>query len=389
MATPTIRLFRSTDTGAPTLSGTAGAVVSIFDACLKDGYNSKSVQGITRSGSTATVTFATAHGFAADGLTIVRIAGASQSEYNGDFQISNVTSTTFDITVTGTPATPATGTITCKVSPADWTKEFSGTNKAVYRAPSGNRLFLRLDDANPNADSNKSANLRGYETMTDVDTGVGLFPTIAQKSLGITINKSSTANGTTREWVLVADGFEFYFWYANYQTQQYQYRLFHFGDVASEMSSDAYGCLIFGDYGFDVSDLFESTTAIQFISSGGLASDAGHYYARSYTQIGASVQAGKLGNIALGTNRIGKGVLGYPSPANNSLYVSPIFVHDSSVIRGQLKGIYQPLHTRPLGNAAVVQANASPIGRRLFSISQTQGIRELAEIHVDIDGPWR
>ncbi len=61
---------------------------------------------ITRSSSTATGTL-TAHGLA-NGDTI-RIAGASQTEYNGDFVIFNVSSSTFDFTVSGTPATPATG----------------------------------------------------------------------------------------------------------------------------------------------------------------------------------------------------------------------------------------------------------------------------------------
>jgi hypothetical protein len=72
-------------------------------------YTSVSVSGITRSSSTATATV-NSHGLAnGDPVTI---AGATQSEYNGTFTVSNVTTNTFDYTVTGTPATPATGTIT-------------------------------------------------------------------------------------------------------------------------------------------------------------------------------------------------------------------------------------------------------------------------------------
>lgn len=69
----------------------------------------KSVTGITRTGSTATAT-CTAHGWA-NGESIVH-AGADQAEYNGTFTISNVAANTYDFTVSGTPATPATGTIT-------------------------------------------------------------------------------------------------------------------------------------------------------------------------------------------------------------------------------------------------------------------------------------
>lgn len=69
----------------------------------------KSVVSITRTGSIATATV-TAHGYA-NGESVL-MAGANEAEYNGTFVISNVTANTFDYTVTGTPATPATGTIT-------------------------------------------------------------------------------------------------------------------------------------------------------------------------------------------------------------------------------------------------------------------------------------
>lgn len=62
---------------------------------------------IARSGQTATATV-TAHGYA-NGNSVL-MSGATQTEYNGTFVISNVTANTFDYTVTGTPSTPATGT---------------------------------------------------------------------------------------------------------------------------------------------------------------------------------------------------------------------------------------------------------------------------------------
>lgn len=67
------------------------------------------VTSITRSGSTATVTTSSAHGLS-NGAEIA-IVGATQSEYNIPAVISNVTPTTFDYTVSGTPTSPATGTI--------------------------------------------------------------------------------------------------------------------------------------------------------------------------------------------------------------------------------------------------------------------------------------
>jgi hypothetical protein len=63
---------------------------------------------ITRSGSTATVSL-TGHG-RSSGDSVV-ISGADQSEYNGVKSIAVVNANQFTFTVAGTPATPATGTI--------------------------------------------------------------------------------------------------------------------------------------------------------------------------------------------------------------------------------------------------------------------------------------
>lgn len=64
---------------------------------------------ITRASSTASVAH-TAHGLSEGDIVIIR--GANQDEYNGRFEISNVTTNAYDYTVSGSPATPATGTIT-------------------------------------------------------------------------------------------------------------------------------------------------------------------------------------------------------------------------------------------------------------------------------------
>lgn len=67
-----------------------------------------SAAGITRSGSTATLTVTVPHGLAVGAW--FRVRNATQSEYNGSFQVASVVSTTvLTYAVTGTPATPATG----------------------------------------------------------------------------------------------------------------------------------------------------------------------------------------------------------------------------------------------------------------------------------------
>jgi hypothetical protein len=74
----------------------------------------KAVSSITRSGATATAT-STAHGYATNDK--VNLRGAAQSEYNGDFTITVVDTNTFTYAVSGSPATPATGTILANKGP--------------------------------------------------------------------------------------------------------------------------------------------------------------------------------------------------------------------------------------------------------------------------------
>lgn len=70
---------------------------------------SAAVSSITRASNTATVTTATAHGYAT-GQKVV-ISGATQTDYNGAFTVTVTNSTVFTYTVANSPATPATGTI--------------------------------------------------------------------------------------------------------------------------------------------------------------------------------------------------------------------------------------------------------------------------------------
>lgn len=84
-------------------------VFETSEATVKAAGTPLSVTGITRVGQTATAVAAVAHGLANGDLVVV--SGANQAEYNGTFVIENITTTDFDYTVSGSPTTPATGTI--------------------------------------------------------------------------------------------------------------------------------------------------------------------------------------------------------------------------------------------------------------------------------------
>lgn len=68
------------------------------------------VTSMTRSSTTVTVTTTAAHGLSSGNVVVV--AGATQAGYNGTWDITVSSATVFTFTVTTTPDTPATGTIT-------------------------------------------------------------------------------------------------------------------------------------------------------------------------------------------------------------------------------------------------------------------------------------
>ena len=82
-----------------------------------------------------------------------------------------------------------------------WAKSFAdSTLRAAYKqGVGGNGHYFYLDDS-----AGASARCRGYEAMTDINTGTGPFPTAVQVSGGDYLHKHDGAAGT-RPWFLVAD----------------------------------------------------------------------------------------------------------------------------------------------------------------------------------------
>lgn len=119
--TPTYRngTSASTTVNAGTVSATvkcvttAGANIQNARVLVEAASGGPFPQGasvtITRSGSTATVSH-TGHGLATNDKVVIR--GANEQEYNGIHTITFIDVNSYSYTVSGTPATPATGTIT-------------------------------------------------------------------------------------------------------------------------------------------------------------------------------------------------------------------------------------------------------------------------------------
>jgi len=105
---------------------------------------------ITRSSSTATVTTLSTHPFAT-GMSII-MSGAGQAEYNGTFTILSTGLTSFTYTVSGSPATPATGTITatCNIANIEIQSNSTGSTQNLN---SGDTVSLVNNIAGVNSTS--------------------------------------------------------------------------------------------------------------------------------------------------------------------------------------------------------------------------------------------
>jgi hypothetical protein len=172
----TVRIYQSTDTSAPVLTGQTGTLVTLLQKCL---YG--------------------------DGSGVAYGTGGTQKLAAG----------------WSLPFTPS-------------------ANKTVLRnsvAAGGSGCYLRiLDDASiTNA---QWAGSFVYQSMSDIDTGSDGAPTTTQDSVGARLFKSNSANSTARPWIVIADERTAYVSIQNDTAPSFSF--FAFGDIDSDTGGDAY-----------------------------------------------------------------------------------------------------------------------------------------------------
>ncbi len=369
MPDTTVKYFDSTMSGAPTLSGTAGALIGLLTACLQDGFGSVTVDTLTVAGDLATATVSGGHQFAMIGTTgpVIRVSGASPAALNADHRITVTSATQFTFPTTGLANQSATGTISAKRAPAGFSKVFSSTNKAAFRAEAlaSSRLYLRVDDSGTTA-----ARILGYETMTDVDTGSGPSPSAAQLSGGLYAGKSSEASAVARNWALYSDGQAIYFFADAANNAQFMGG-FVYGDLFKYASTDAYAVLIIG-----------SSSAYEALSLHRVSSTENSYLCRRYDGVGGSIPSARYTHAR--ATYLGQGGQLYPAPADLRLHLWPIEVWDGTdCARGLLPGTWNPVHA--FNSSAGVNYAPQEIDGRTMIPQVTANYRCV----IDITGPWR
>lgn len=365
------KLFTSQDYGAPTLGATAGSLIALLDACLLTGYGSRPMGAITVTGTTAQATVGSGHGLMAG--QVILVAGANESQFNGEFKITATGQSTVTYTVpAGTPASATGTTITFKMSPMGWTKVFTGTNKAVYRTAATINtvgLYLRVDD-NPTAlgFANKVAQVTAYELMTDVDTGFYAVPRPTQNVLNWPKSDGVATSGGLRNWVIYGDDRFFYLWVNPSQTISPSMNgvTVGFGDLDAPQTLDGYGAMLTG-YTYDCTQsaaLGGGDLAYSVVSAGTA------YCPRPSNGIGtpqaiSHVSPGTISGSVSG-NLGGLGIA-WPDPASGGFFLNNVLCADSKGgMRGWLPGMYHILQGLTIGNVstAVIQHLAQIDGMR-------------------------
>lgn len=367
-----IKNYNYQQASASPMAGTAGYINAILYATLVTGYNSKSVSSISVLSNVATITTSTSHNLTVNDIIV--ISGANESVFNDEFRIKAITSSTAFTIDLITADGSATGTITCKIAPLGWSRVYTGTNKSVYRAPTGNRFYLRVDDTQA-----QYATVSAYETMSDVDTGSNLIGTVYWK-------KSDASSTATREWYLVGNNKTFYLFSAWSNTYPTIHAGYAFGDINSVKANDIYASMLIGHSTSNPSNPVTSQSFSYLTFNVSAAYYAGQYLARASTGIAGGINFIK---VATPSFQFGYGGVTHPNPADNGIHLFPVEVCEVSgpVYRGRMPGLYAPFEAIGLAftsnDRSIVINNKTYMAIRLGYVSIGSGV-----CFLDITGDW-
>jgi hypothetical protein len=254
----------------------------------------------------------------------------------------------------------------CLVTTAGWTKVFTGTNTAAYKAPAGNQVCFSVDDTGTTL-----ARVRPFEQSTGALTGYAQIPSEIIFPGGHYLWKSQSADATARPYLFIANSRSFYlFTYVN--------ALFQMTAVGDGVSINA------GDQGIHNSFFIGNNAAaptasgVPFLLRGYTSwstAVGGHYLFRSWTKFPGAVGSGKLPDILehkdLGTD-LGSNGRVYPCPVRGGLVLSRLYMYEMIFgPRVYLPGIVVPCHTRtalPVGTTFTVPANGGLLAGRSYEV---------------------
>ena len=160
-ADTSVKWFHSGMIDAPVLSGQAGKLIELLDACLINGFSTRTPDSIVVAGGVATVSIGAGNPY--EQHAVVEISGANNAALNAEWRIDTASASSFTFLCPGVLDGTVAGSVV-KRAGAGWGKPFSGANIAAYQSvdPASTQLYLRVNDNDA-----RFSRVRGYENMVD------------------------------------------------------------------------------------------------------------------------------------------------------------------------------------------------------------------------------
>ena len=310
-------VYSSTDSGAPSLTGLTGSLLSVLDAILVDGYGSKIAAGWTRP----------------------------------------------------FPATSSYGTY----------KLGNGTTASlfVYDAGSGSQAGAEALMTGWNSiDSIEGGRVTGsnpYPAYANLNIGFGRVGNYG----AVVLRKSTATTAVARSWIAFADSASLYFFTKPADPATFannRWSAFFFGDMYSfrSGSADIGRCMIIGRVNPSSSAVADDRMDVINQVGGGIATPVtGHFAAHLCAGGSGSITLCKTGDSSKAVNSsVLTGTVPFLNPCDNGLYISPVWLVDAGFanVRGKLRGFWHVLHASgSLADGAVI-TGSSDFPNRTFQV---------------------
>lgn len=417
--TANVKYFSSAMLNAPVVGNNWGDLVTMLDACLVTGFNQKTVLSASFNGTDLVLQLPTGHGFVAH--QVLLLAGANETEYQGEFRVKKVEPERVFLSATGSMPAQATGTITAKVAPLDFEIVFTGDQKRAYRSKNlqSERAFLRVDNSCPQGYTTtwkKFARVNVAENMLDIDTfdGVvcpmdstgwtGITPKGSGQSMisgwakwyqtcaiGSYSREADTSQQAMAQWILVGDDRGFYISFLS-QTA-YESYVCGFNELNQLGEAGSKTVLIAAMYAGTVSSAYTS----DLVNFGRYGNYSSCFALKPYHGVGSSAALYVGGmffsnqNIVMqhgtGTASASSGVatVPAPNPVDYGYLAFDVWLYEQNLaVRGTLPGVLFTPQTVPLNHADIV---VNQNNQRLLAVkvqfSGNQGM-----MFLDVSDKW-
>lgn len=351
----TVRVYKSTDASAPTLSGSAGSLCTVLDAVLVNGYGSQAAAGWSIA-FTGTNKRHYAMGAGGTGFTV----------YIDD----SAPTTAKEARMTGFQTATALGT---------------GTGQF----PTFAQINIGIGAVVIRKSTTADATARAWTILADAHTFYMFFET----------------GDYTAPVISYPTMFGDFFTYGSAD-------LYNCIIIGRAVENNSQPCTNGTTNSASYWDGFSSGANLG--STGMSNVQSGHYVASNYTGLGGAVQVGKhaetskmgspnwpqwgrLGTmISNGAEQTWTTEFVYPNPPDSGLYVSPIYIHHSGFVRGYLKGIWCPQQHLPLNHNDAYSGTGNMAGKSLLAMSvlgcpntnTAPPVGVPAQVHIETSDTW-